>query len=66
MVGIDIAKATFAACLGSIDTTQRLRLGKVAEFANDAVGFEVLQGWVAATQAEAERPLWYVVEATGV
>lgn len=66
MVGIDIAKATFAACLGSIDTTQRLRLGKVVEFANDAAGFEALQEWVAATQAEAERPLWYVVEATGV
>ncbi|MGY2132023.1 IS110 family RNA-guided transposase [Hymenobacter sp. HD11105] len=66
VVGIDIAKATFAACLGSIDATQRLRLGKVAEFANDAAGFEALQGWVAASQAEAERPLWYVVEATGV
>ena len=66
VVGIDIAKATFAACLGSIDATQRLRLGKVVEFANDAAGFEALQGWVAATQVEAERSLWYVVEATGV
>lgn len=66
VVGIDIAKATFAACLGSIDTTQRLRLGKVAVFTNDAAGFEALQRWVAAGQGEPSCPLWYVVEATGV
>ncbi len=66
VVGIDIAKATFAACLGSIDTTQHLRLGKVAVFANDAAGFEALQRWVAAGQKEPACPLWYVVEATGV
>jgi transposase len=66
VLGIDIAKATFAACLGSIDAAQRLRLGKVAEFPNNAAGFDAVRRWLAAGQTEPERPRWFVVEATGV
>ena len=66
VVGIDIAKDTFVACLGHIDAHQALHLSrKPAEFANDAAGFAACRRWVAAGTGHAALPLRYVVEATG-
>lgn len=66
VVGIDLAKDTFVACLGSIDAAQRVHVaGKLAEFANDAAGFAALHRWVVTGQRQAGLPVSYVLEATG-
>jgi len=65
VVGIDIAKDTFVACFGRIDTNQSLSFGKEITFANTAVGFAALLVWTAKQQVVA-APQWFVVEATGV
>ena len=65
VVGIDIAKDTFVACFGRIESTQHLRFSKQATFDNTLVGFVALLAWTAKQQATM-APLWFVVEATGV
>ena len=65
VVGIDIAKDTFVACFGRIETSQHLRFGKETTFANTAAGFAALLAWTA-KQQPAAAPCWFVVEATGV
>ena len=65
VVGIDIAKDTFVACFGRIESTQHLRFGKQATFDNTLPGFVALLAWSAKQQATT-APLWFVVEATGV
>lgn len=67
VVGVDIAKDSFTACMGCIDLTQQLHfLGKVTTFSNDVAGFIALQAWAATRQVQVELPLGYVLEATGV
>ena len=65
VVGIDIAKDSFVACFGRIESTQHLRFGKQATFDNTLPGFVALLAWTARQQATA-APLGFVVEATGV
>ena len=65
VVGIDIAKDTFVACFGHIDTSQHLSFGKETTFANTRAGFTVLLVWTAKQQVVA-APRWFVMEATGV
>ncbi len=65
VVGIDIAKDTFVACFGRIDTRQYLSFGKETTFANTPAGFAALLVWTAKQQVAA-APQWFVVEATGV
>jgi len=65
VVGIDIAKSSFVACLGSLDLSQQLSFGKETTFDNTASGFTALLSWVTQQQGAA-APLWFVVEATGV
>lgn len=66
VVGIDIAKDTFVACLGSLDTAQGQRFyGKPTTFANDAAGFAALRAWVAG-RPQLAVPCGYAVEATGI
>ena len=68
VVGIDMAKDSFVACLGYLEVSQQfqqLHFGKEATFANTAAGFADLLQWVAKHQAAAS-PRWFVVEATGV
>lgn len=65
VVGIDIAKSSFVACLGRLDLQQQLSFGKETTFENTAAGFAALLSWVA-RQQQAAVPLWFVVEATGV
>ncbi|RZL03659.1 MAG: hypothetical protein EOO62_21455 [Hymenobacter sp.] len=65
VVGIDIAKDTFVACFGHIDTSQHLSFGKETTFANTLAGFTALLVWTAKQQVVA-APQWFVVEATGV
>ena len=65
IVGIDIAKDSFVACLGYLEVGQQLHFGKEVTFDNTASGFTDLLRWVAKHQASA-IPRWFVVEATGV
>ncbi|TYZ12646.1 IS110 family transposase [Hymenobacter lutimineralis] len=65
VVGIDIAKNSFVACLGQVDSRQCLHFGKETIFENTLTGFTDLLQWVARQQSAA-APLWFVVEATGV
>lgn len=65
VVGIDIAKSSFVACLGWLDLQQQLSFGKETTFENTAAGFAALLSWVA-RQRQAAVPRWFVVEATGV
>ncbi|MDB5234683.1 MAG: hypothetical protein JWR44_1676 [Hymenobacter sp.] len=65
VVGIDIAKDTFVACFGRMDTGQRLDFRKEVTFANSAAGFTDLLAWTT-QQLTATAPVWFVVEATGV
>lgn len=65
VVGIDIAKDSFVACLGYLEVGQQLHFGKEATFDNTASGFADLLQWVAKHQA-ADSPRWFVVGATGV
>ena len=64
VVGIDIAKDSFVACLGYPEVSQQLHFGKEVTFDNTAGGFADLLRWVAKQQASAS-PHWFVVEATG-
>jgi len=65
VVGIDIAKSSFVACLGQVDGNQQLLFGKETTFENTPSGFASLLSWVTRQQAAAV-PLWFVVEATGI
>ena len=65
VVGIDIAKDSFVACLGYLKISQQLHFGKEATFDNTASGFADLLRWVAKQQVSAS-PRWFMVEATGV
>ena len=65
VVGIDIAKDSFVACLGYLEVSQQLHFGKEVTFDNTASGFADLLRWVAKHQASAS-PRWFVVGATGV
>ncbi len=65
VVGIDMAKDSFVACLGYLEVSQQLHFGKEVTFDNTASGFAALLSWVAKQQAS-PVPRWFVVEATGV
>ncbi|AWM35154.1 IS110 family transposase [Hymenobacter nivis] len=65
VVGIDIDKDNFVACIGHSTLVQQLHFGKETTFANTASGFAALLSWVAKQQVSGS-PLWFVVEATGV
>ena len=65
VVGIDIAKSSFVACLGRLDLDQQLAFSKETTFENTPSGFTALLHWVVRQQV-ADVPCWFVVEATGV
>jgi len=65
VVGIDMAKSSFVACLGRLDLNQQLSFSKEVTFDNTLSGFTALLTWVGKHQGVA-APLWFVVEATGV
>lgn len=65
VVGIDIAKSSFVACLGQLNLNQQLSFSKEVTFENTLSGFTALLTWVGKQQGPAV-PRWFVVEATGV
>lgn len=59
VVGIDISKDTFHACLGSIDEKQQVTLLRQSSFPNNVKGFKDLLSW-------SKGHGYFVMEATGV
>lgn len=64
-IGIDISKATFTACICSINENQYCDFSKVVSFPNEKNGFNQLNKWVKAN-ASKDVVTVYLMEATGV
>lgn len=65
VIGIDVSKDSFHACLGCIDETQAVKVLNHSCFANTEKGFKQLLEW-RKKNALRSTALSYVVEATGV
>lgn len=65
VVGIDVSKDTFHACLGTINEQQKVQLLQQSSFANNQKGFRLLFAWVK-KHSLSEIALYYVMEATGI
>lgn len=61
VIGIDISKDTFHACLGSVDEKKHFRIVKQGSFSNTAKGFKEFSRWW-----EKLQDCSFVMEATGV
>jgi transposase len=65
-VGIDVSKDSFHVCLSVIDTLQKVTIKSSRSFTNQSKGFQELASWVKSHRKEANIPLVYLMEATGV
>ncbi len=65
VVGIDISKDSFDACIGSIDTEQNIVILPSKKFKNTKEGFVELLKWSKSNQSQGSQ-IWFVMEATGV
>jgi transposase len=65
VVGIDVSKDSFHACLGTINEQQNVQLLQQSAFSNSEKGFKLFLAWVQ-KHSLAETSLFYVMEATGV
>jgi transposase len=64
-VGIDIAKATFAACICKQSSSCQLQHSEVMQFDNCKRGFNQLLKWVRKNKVIIDEPV-FVMEATGI
>lgn len=65
VIGIDVSKDSFHACLGSIDAYQSIQVLKQSCFANTEKGFKQFLSWQQKF-CLSDVSLFYVMEATGV
>lgn len=65
IVGIDVSQKELVVCFGRMTNAPCSQLCSQASFANTPAGMQKLLGWVA-KQRQADRPLRFVMEATGV
>lgn len=65
VVGIDVSKDSFHACLGTINEQQKVQLLQHSSFANSEKDFKSLLAWVK-KYSLTDTMLYYVMEATGV
>lgn len=65
VVGVDVSKDSFHACLGTINEQQKVQLLQQSSFSNNEKGFRLLLAWVT-KHSLPETALYYVMEATGV
>jgi transposase len=66
VVGVDIAKETLSVRFGIIADNQEKRFLASATFPNEKRGFRKLLTWVNKQLVVREKPVWFVMEATGV
>jgi len=64
-VGIDIAKATFTACICTSDSTCKAQMSEVVQFENNKRGFNQLLKWVRKNKLSISESV-FVMEATGI
>jgi len=65
VIGIDVSKDTFHACLGSITEFQTVQVLKQSSFGNTEKGFKQFLSWKEKHLLK-DVPIWFVLEATGV
>ena len=70
-VGIDVSKDEFDAggvppCLSVIDTSQKVTIKATRSFTNGSKGSQGLAQWVKSHHKQADLPIVYLMEATGV
>lgn len=65
IIGIDVSQKELVVCFGRMTDAPCSQLCSQASFANTTAGMQKLLGWVA-KQKQADRPLRFVMEATGV
>jgi transposase len=64
-VGIDIAKATFTACICTSDSACKVQMSEVVQFENGKRGFNQLLKWVRKNKVPITEPV-FLMEATGI
>ncbi|MDZ7719910.1 MAG: IS110 family transposase [Balneolaceae bacterium] len=64
-VGIDVSKDTLEVCSGKKTSSESMNFSTSRCFKNAREGFESLLSW-ARKQSDQNRPVWFVMEATGV
>lgn len=65
-LGIDVSKASFHACLSTINGDQTVKVQRSGTFDNNDTGFSRLAGWLSKEHQDASVPMVIVMEATGV
>jgi transposase len=70
VVGLDISKDTFTACMGTMDNQLNKHIGKANSFSNEIKGFKKLFSWIRKSCQDLKIPLdsefQFAMEATGV
>lgn len=65
-LGIDVSKASFHACLSTIDAVQKVKVQRSGTFTNNERGFKALMVLCAKEHKDPTLPFVVVMEATGV
>ena len=70
VVGLDVAKDSFVACIGTLDSDLKHYIGKSKDFPNNLIGFKKLLSWIRKLSQNLKISLdsqfQFVMEATGV
>lgn len=66
IVGIDVSKETLVACFGMLQNDQQQSISRSATFNNTPKGHSALLRWARKAFSSKNRPIWFVMEATGV
>lgn len=66
VVGIDISKDTFTACVGHLESPQESHFSDSSSFTNKKDQFNKFLRWVKKQLQRPSDPVWFVMEATGV
>jgi len=65
-LGIDVSKASFHACISTIDIKQAVKVHRSGSFSNNERGFNELLGFIASEHKDISLPLVVIMEATGI
>ena len=65
-VGFNISKDSIQVCLSVIDTTGKVTIKGTTKISNKQLAFISLQTWISTHAQQADLPIRYVMESTGV
>ena len=66
VIGIDISKDTFTACVGHLESPQESHFSDLGSFTNKKDQFTKFLRWAKGQLERPSDPVWFVMEATGV